>query len=163
MIDPVLANAIARRDAALKEVERLSAFIDMYNELNGGATAQRNVAAHKPPVHSAAVSMLDHLRIPRPAVRTEETERLAGEIIRSLGRPVPLRELYKNLVQRGHDPGGKAPLATLATRLARSPSLENFRPYGWRIKESPASVEPGQGALAGEQPDDREAGPGGGT
>jgi hypothetical protein len=63
------------------------------------------------------------------------TEAAAREIISAIGRPVPTREMLTELDRRGFAVGGKDPMATLTTRLSRAPSLENHRPYGWRLKE----------------------------
>ena len=53
---------------------------------------------------------------------------------------------------------GKDPLATLTTRLTRAPTIENHKPYGWRLKEprqdiGAAGSTPGGGDPADSDPE----------
>lgn len=123
MSDAIIANAIARRDAALSEARRWTDFIRMYGELTGADNNMQGLTLATG--RQIAVTATGAL---------SETEKATGVIIRELGRPVPTRELLELLTARGVEVGGKDPASTLSARLSRAPSLENIRQRGWWIK-----------------------------
>jgi hypothetical protein len=132
--DPILANAIARRDAALAEARRWEEFIKTYRLLQGAPPYRSSDAtgAHFATGRAAQT---------RPAAGAiSATEALAREIISEKGRAVSTREMLEELTARGHIIGGKDPASTLSARLSRAPSLENQRPVGWRIRHMDSQI-----------------------
>lgn len=132
--DPVLANALARRDAALAEVRRWDEFIRTYRLLSAGQADR----APKPKALPADVSAFLQQRLAAGLIG--ETEALAREIILEKRRAVPTREMLDELAARGHVIGGKNPAGTLSARLSRAPSLDNQRPFGWRLRHTDAEI-----------------------
>lgn len=125
----IIADASARRDAALAEAKRWSDFIAMTEELYGApslviARAQTVGDTHQPGKRdfSGATLLI--------------TQEAATAAIREAGRPLPTRELLTALERRGVPVGGKDPASTLSARLSRAPGLINVRPHGWDVKES---------------------------
>lgn len=149
MADSILAEAIAKRDAAAAEMQRWEAFIAMYREIAGGPPQNRVVAI----TGRGAVSARGHSVVASGALA--ETEAVAAEIIRAAGRPIPTREMLEALRNRGIDVGGKDPASTLSARLSRSRTLENVRPHGWRVKELADDENPAKDtSSANDQPQD---------
>ena len=132
MPDDIIANAIARRDAALSEARRWDDFIRMYSEL-AGAQSKKQTAGPSASTASANPGALS------------DTEKATREIIERLGRPVATRELLGLLAEIGIDVGGKDPASTLSARLSRAPSLENIRQRGWWIKGRADDANPSTG------------------
>jgi len=143
-IELLRQNAIAKRDAALAEAKRWDEFLHMLDEAARGLTAMGGgtVMVHFPS------SVERRNPTPRGAGRMTETESAASEIIRANdGKPVQTADMLKELEKRGIVVGGKDPSSTLSARLSRAESLENVRPYGWRLKEPRQTNEaaaPGQ-------------------
>lgn len=157
--DPILAEAVSRLAIAKAEVLRLEAFIDVYHEL-GGQPAQyspraRNVMRVKQ-VTSATTGAL------------ADSAAAAVEYIKTIGRPVPTRDLIGVLESQGISVGGKDEIATLSARLSRSPLLVNIRGVGWQLAD--ADEEGAAGDLLnsiptapGSTPHSADSLPGGGT
>lgn len=144
--DPILANAIARRDAALAEVRRWEDFIKTYRLLQGPPPYRSSDAtgAHYATGLAALI---------RPAAGAiSATEALAREIIAEKRRAVSTREMLEELAARGHIIGGKDPASTLSARLSRAPSLENERPFGWRIRHTDTQIGGAGSTSAGPGP-----------
>lgn len=141
--DPIRADALARRDAALAEAKRWDDFIRLYDELQQG----------KRPAHDARYSARRR-DVARPhrtsqgavGARVLETETHARRIIEEKGRPVPTKEMLSEMAAVGFSVGGQNPLSTLTTRLNRAPSLEHIRNLGWRIKVMPNQEEGAEGS-----------------
>ncbi len=149
-MDPILQNAIARRDAALAEARKWDAFIQMFAELAGQrVTAPPQVTVASPV--SVPVTVRDAPAV-RKSVKAAETEQVAAAVIRERGKPVSTRDLLDELVSRGVEVGGADPLATLLARLRRSPSLEHEKPFGWRLVEPRHEIGAGGEAVAAEPP-----------
>lgn len=129
--DPILHDAMTKRDAALAEAARWSDFVSMYMEIKG--------IADPVPEKRETGTIKERVQPPRGAALAE-TERAAFDAIRASGRPMHTQELLKALQEAGVEVGGKDPASTLSARLSRAPSLENVRPHGWRIKSPPPSA-----------------------
>lgn len=143
-MDSVLANAIARRDAAQAEAQRWDDFIRMFSELQVGS---HDTLRPSPPSTPSAAG-----RSARDAGAMSRTEEVASEIIAQLGRPVPTRELLNALLERGVDVGGKDPASTLSARLSRAPTLHNIRQRGWWIRERTDDAYPHKDTSPARQP-----------
>ncbi len=153
--DALIAAAVARRDAALTEAKKWDDWIRAAQELAQAV----NQTAGAPLAHTKK-----HVALPLGSPLTSReaadavgervlaTEAVAKEIISALGRPVPTREMLAEMEQRGFVVGGKEPMATLMTRLIRAPSLENYRPYGWRLKEPRQDIGAAGSTFAGDEP-----------
>lgn len=141
-MDPILQNAISRRDAALAEADRWTQFVRMYEELTGRTIPGCSTASQS--VTGADRHSGIGLQPPRPPVRrpvkVQETEAAAAAIIREAGGIVPTRRMLEELLRRGVEVGGKNPQATLNARLSRAPSLVYERPYGWKVLEEPRQM-----------------------
>lgn len=131
--DPILHDAMMKRDAALAEAARWSDFVAMYMEIKG--------ISNSTPVHRETGTIKERVQPPRGAALAE-TERAAFDAIRASGRPMHTQELLTALKLAGVEVGGKDPASTLSARLSRAPSLENIRPHGWRIKTAPSPAVP---------------------
>jgi hypothetical protein len=68
-------------------------------------------------------------------------------VIRQLGRPVPLGELYRQLIERGVDVDGKK---FLSSSLARTTSFVFIRKRGWWLKTVPLPTNTGSNEAARE-------------
>jgi hypothetical protein len=150
MSNPILANAIARRDAAAVEVRRWDDFIRMYGELTGSSPKMQSAAPHRTARPTASGGAL------------ATTAEAAIAVISEAGRPLPTPELRVALEARGIEIGGKDPLATLSARLSRASEIVNIRQKGWWIREkaddaetekaaSSASVQPRTPVEPGEE------------
>ena len=136
-MDNILKDAISRRDTALADARRWDEFVRMYSELRG---VNINPLTDGPGENSTPTSnaqaRLDATRrksrVAASGGALQETEELALQVIRELGRPIPTRELLVELASRGLTVGGKDAASTLSARLSRAPKLENVRPEGWR-------------------------------
>jgi len=152
--DSLIAAAVAKRDAALAEAERWNAWIKAAQELAGSLPPERPAVTigggyilmrpDPPLAHAGSGSAV--------GARVLETEAAVAAIIREAGKPVPTKEIFEILAKRGFEIAGKDPLATLTTRLTRAPTLENHKPYGWRLKEPRPEVGAGGEAVAAEPP-----------
>ena len=65
---------------------------------------------------------------------TLRLRREAGLVVRQLGRPVPLDELYRQLIERGVEVDGKQ---LLSYNLAHAANLVFIRKQGWWVKSLP--------------------------
>lgn len=129
--DPIFLEAKAKLAAALADVERWRAFCEMYATLakqSGAFETVRKIAREH--VHTRSGNFQP---VGQKAV---VTEKIAREIIRNAGRPVPAAELLRALTDRGVAIGGKNPSATLGARLNRSASLISVKGMGWDLKET---------------------------
>jgi hypothetical protein len=143
MADPILQNALARRDAALAEARRWDDFIHMYGELKSG---QAQHAEGKSVLPTRLLSPA-----PAPTGTISDTEREAANVIRELQRPVSTRDLLTMLMQRGIEVGGKDPLSTLSARLSRAPTLANKRGEGWIMRDWADGNVPVTGAPSAQE------------
>lgn len=152
--EPVIRNALMRRDAAAAEVRRWDEFIRTYEELvseqSVAAPAARTIPleAHL----QARASLTANLTVLGPVSPPAETERVAAEVIRELGRPVPTREMFIILQDRGHNVGGSQAFATLSARLHRAQSLALDKGIGWRLREQSRQTNEAAGTLIREAP-----------
>lgn len=156
-MDPILRDAINRRDAAAAEAARWTDFVRMYEELRG--------AGPTPPAPASSTGLGERqASLPQPSGgKLNETATLAATVIRELGRPIPTRALLAELTKRGLQVGGADAVATLSARLSRSSLVENRKPFGWVLSEQPAEKDDaaGQGRkseepAASETPNDAE-------
>lgn len=171
MSDPVLRNAISRRDAALAEAKRWDDFASMYCELQGIPHQMQRpepVQVNPLPTHAAPIpaQRSDH-GAPRASKATAAnslaaTEEVAIAVLTQNRGPMPTSKLRPEIEARGIEIGGKDPNSTLSARLSRSTRLYNSRPDGWWLREkagddapekdaSPASVQPSAPVEPGEE------------
>lgn len=132
--DPIFAQATSRLALARAEVARLEAFLDVYQELNGGSPSPRTRARHTN----------------APSGAVADSAAAAVEHIKMVGRAVPTRELLDILKLKGIAVGGKDEIATLSARLSRSSLLVNTRGVGWETTD--ANEEGAVGDLLGSSP-----------
>lgn len=125
--DPILAEAVSRLAIAKAEVLRLEAFIDVYHEL-GGKPAQ-------PPPRTTNVMRAKSVSTATTGALADSAA-AAAAYIKSVGRPVPTRDLIGVLEGQGISVGGKDEIATLSARLSRSPLLVNIRGVGWQLADA---------------------------
>ena len=76
-------------------------------------------------------------RIPQGGIGAQAI-RLAIEMVRERGQPIPTRELVDMMKDRGLDVGGNNPITTLSSYLSRAPELSADRSRGWSLTELPA-------------------------
>lgn len=129
-------SAVRKRDAASAEVARWDDFIRMLDEIERADNEDGVPAISKGlglPKRQARVA-LQHGAL----VRTEEA---AVAALRSLGRPIPTRELLGLVTAAGISVGGLDPVATLSARLSRSRLVQNVRPNGWKLREVHEEIE----------------------
>jgi hypothetical protein len=151
--DSVLADAIARRDAAKAEAEKWDDFIRLYKKLasasdNTGRLQRRNL-----PETGAAVSESVHERraSSRIGEKGAKTEEAAVAVLLEATRPMFTRDMIAPLNSRGVEIGGQDPVATLHVRLSRSTKLKFDRTLGWRLAEPRQEIGTA-GPLPVEQP-----------
>ena len=170
MPDPILKDALARRDAARVEADRWDDFVRMYCDLRGIPYQDEDRGDTVAP----AAQRPSQPPTPSPGSALFATEQAAIEILKEVGHPLPTGKLRPLLEERGISIGGKEPNSTLSARLSRAPRLYNDRPRGWWIKgtadddnpakdASSAHVERQDDFLTEPQAEGREAVPGGGT
>jgi len=133
--DPILSDALRRRDAAQAEMRRWDEFVRTYQELAGNVRRTPSSSAQS----TASVAQEASSSGAKGALA--ETEAAAILAIEDAGHPLHTRELLFALADMGIEVGGKDPASTLSARLSRAERLENIRPHGWRLK--------GQGAEGG--------------
>lgn len=141
--DPIRADALARRDAALAEAKRWDDFIRLYDELRQGKRPTDDVRYPAPKRNVAGPRTTSRDAV---GARVLETEAHARRIIEEKRRPVPTKEMLSEMVAAGFSVGGQNPLSTLTTRLNRAPTLEHIRNLGWRIKVMPDQEEGAEGS-----------------
>jgi len=71
---------------------------------------------------------------------TLRLRREAELVVRQLGRPVPLGELYRQLIKRGMDVEGTRPLGW---KLTHATNLVFIRKRGWWLKSVPLPTSTG--------------------
>lgn len=142
--DPILQRAQERRDAALREAREWEAFIERYHDL------RMDEAPSTPVIRTDPTAAPRY--IPALSGRISETERVAAEIIKERGRPVPTREILIELERRGVEVGGKEPFSTLSTRLSRASTIIGTRGIGWSLKEEVRQTNEAAGPSQGEEP-----------
>jgi hypothetical protein len=76
-------------------------------------------------------------RIPQGGIGAQAI-RLAIEMVRERGQPIPTRELVDMMKARGLDVGGNNQVTTLSSYLSRAPELSANRSRGWSLTESTA-------------------------
>ncbi len=152
--DPVIRNALLRREAAEAEVRRWDEFICTYKELlnvNSAAAPSPQVVQVGMRNRSISSAIAD-LRVLGPVSSPTETERFAAEVIRETGRPVPTREMFNTAQSRGHNVGGSDAYATLSARLHRAQSLVLEKGIGWRLRDEPGQKNEAAGPRPMEFP-----------
>lgn len=156
MSDPVLADAISRRDAALAEARRWDEFARMYCELRG---IHYDMQSDKPD-RPAAPPRRERSAVGAPSNSLVATEEAAIAVLKEAGRPMPTGELRPALEARGIEIGGRDANSTLSARLSRSARLYNQRPHGWWIKEKADDDAPRKDASPASQPQSTPVEPG---
>ena len=149
MSDDILSEARRRLDRAQAEVREWTSFIERYESLAAPRLPLQRSLPRQRPVYAIE----DGVPLPPPKeTKLKVTERVAVEVIRRLGRPVPSAEMLEEIVGRGVDVGGTEPASTLAARLSRSPVLEFVRGRGWWTTTTPVTAD----EAAGSRPHDEE-------
>lgn len=141
----IIADASARRDAALAEAKRWSEFIAMTEELYGFVA--KGGPATKPQEKSDLAVKRDF-----SGATLLMTQEAAVRLITEAGHPLSTRELLLSLEARDVPVGGKDPASTLSARLSRSPQLINVRPHGWTLKQS-SKEDDASGPLVSDNPE----------
>lgn len=174
MDDPILANAIVRRDAAAAELARWDEFIRLYGELKRTQPPVPVAIAHAaqalPPVTQVAAANIVPKRTPRASTAVDETEALAARILRRAGHPLSTKMILAQMHEDGFAVPGTDPAKTLSTRLYRASALVHRPGFGWWFVEpaqedraaTPTSVEDEAAALVPETPNDADTARGGG-
>jgi hypothetical protein len=173
-MDSIIAQAIARRDAALAESRRWEEFIAMYRDLHGNDRV-------RPDRRMPGMRQSDEVQESNAGTGGRRlgnalavTEEAVVNILRDAGNPISTADLRPLLQERGIEVGGKDPNSTLSARLSRAPLLYNHRGRGWWVKEladgedvladTPSATVEHQGDSLMKPPaEGREAVPGGGT
>jgi hypothetical protein len=129
MSDAAYQNALARRAALTREIERVDAFLGMYREFSAIVSdkaaiseADERVAPEERAARGTGAKMLD----------------LAEDAITAQSRPLTRVELLKAIEDRGLKVGGKDPGATLASALWRDKDrFVNIKTHGYWLKAKP--------------------------
>jgi hypothetical protein len=130
--DAAYQNALARRAALVKELERIDTFLSLYKEFD----VVGDSALLPSPVKASAASTNDAPRAPRGT--GAKMLDLAEEAIREAGRPMLRPDLLKAIEERGLTVGGKDPGATLASALWRDRDrFISLKGHGYWIKAQP--------------------------
>lgn len=136
----------ARRQAAevdrdFSDIERLAA--------KYGLTVEQAAESPAPTVTVVATGKVLHgAARGNPQSVTARSKAESEVVIRELGRPVPLSELFEKITARGVKIGGKKPKWVLSAYLGQSPTLIST-PQGWWLKGEPL---PGKPAPASNKP-----------
>jgi len=135
--DSVLADAIARRDAAKAEADKWDEFIRLYKKLasssdNTGRLQRRNLTEIGTAVSESVHERRAASRIGEKGAKTEEA---AVAVLLEATKPMFTRDMIGPLNARGVEIGGMDPAATLHVRLSRSSKLKFDRTLGWRLAE----------------------------
>ena len=152
--DSVLADAIARRDAAKAEADKWDDFIRLYKKLasssdNTGRLQRRNLTEIGTAVSESVHERRAASRIGEKGAKTEEA---AVAVLLEATKPMFTRDMIGPLNARGVEIGGQDPVATLHVRLSRSKSKLKFdRQLGWRLAEPRQEIGTA-GPLPVEQP-----------
>lgn len=142
-------HVIAKRDAARAEAQALDDFLRRLDEMTKNLVAVAGSITVSLPL-DAPYGLGTPAPMKRGRGRLHETETAAVEVIHAAGRPVPTPEMLIELAKRGVEVGGKDPSSTLSARLSRAESIENVRPYGWRLREPRQDIGTEDPALRGE-------------
>jgi hypothetical protein len=138
---------IEEADRDLADIERLEGVAAKY----GLAVVPASVPGTAPAVQKAAGGPKSGRggSLPKPDSATARARVESESIIRQLGRPVPLSELYEKIVARGVKFGGKNPSWALSGILGR---MENFvsTERGWWLKGVPMPPPSNGGIRPGE-------------
>lgn len=151
-MDSVLADAIARRDAAKAEADKWDEFIRLYKKLasssdNTGRSQRRNLTGIGAAVSESAHERRAASRIGEKGAKTEEA---AVAVLLEATAPMFTRDMIGPLNARGVEIGGQDPVATLHVRLSRSTKLKFDRTLGWRLAEPRQEIGAAGPPSAGE-------------
>jgi hypothetical protein len=156
--DAAYQNALSRRAALVKELERIDTFLSLYKEFD--------VVGNSAPLPS---------RVEPPPASTNDVQRaargtgakmldLAEEAIREAGRPMLRPDLLRAIEERGLKVGGKDPGATLASALWRDRDrFISLKGHGYWIKSQryePAQYNPNMSLFGGpteDEPSEQDA------
>lgn len=120
----------AEIDRDLSDIDRLTQVAQKYGlrleEANTAAATPEPPA--KKPLHGAARG--------NPNSATARSKAEAEKLIRLLGRPIPLAEMYEHVTKQGIKIGGKNPRWILSAYLTEHPGLVATK-RGWWIKGVP--------------------------
>jgi hypothetical protein len=153
----IIAKAIARRDSLLAELQELTAFIRTAEKLEGTTFPAASVSTLGGIPSSPTVVVASNKSTEEASGEAEPTSVLNGdaspkrreraspgivaqtvaaveEIIREVGRPIPINDMLHRLERRGIEVGGQRPGATLHARLSGVPSLSYNRGDGWSLR-----------------------------
>lgn len=152
-IDSVLADAIARRDAAKAEADKWDEFIRLYKKLasssdSNGRSQRRILTGIGAAVSESAYERRVASRVGEKGAKTEEA---AVAVLLEAREPMFTRDMIGPLNSRGVEIGGRDPVATLHVRLSRSSKLKFDRQFGWRLAEPRQEIGTA-GPLPVEQP-----------
>jgi hypothetical protein len=121
--DAAYKNAMAKRDALVRELERVDMFLELYKEF--APTNYDDSGA-------ASISV-------EPTKRGNVTARIvdaAESVIRAAGKPVSRADILKALEDQGIPVGGKDPGATLASALWRDRErFVSIKGYGYWLRQ----------------------------
>jgi hypothetical protein len=153
LTDSILADAIARRDAAKAEADKWDDFIRLYKKLasssdNTGRLQRRNLTEMGAAVSESAHERRTASRVGEKGAKTEEA---ALAVLLEATKPMFTRDMIDPLNARGVEIGGQDPAATLHVRLSRSTKLKFDRQLGWRLAEPRQEIGTA-GPLPVEQP-----------
>ena len=103
--DQVLINALKRRHELQLEVQRLSQFIDMYNELNGTKREAVDIGGNSPKsghLDTALAAISESAGMIRPRGRPADFARVMETILKDVNRPLQRGEFVTEMEKRGH-------------------------------------------------------------
>lgn len=127
---------LAKMDAYMKEIERLSA----KHGLEPAITTEKGllVPAEEKGLPISSASASASAKLQRNPDSPYSRAKIEGEqIIREVGRPLPFRELYQRLAERGIVFTTKDPKAALSAYLGARTNMYSIRGIGWWIKGEP--------------------------
>lgn len=143
MVDEAYKNALSKRSALVREIERVDTFLELYREF-GGHTAEVDASSKTSFEHHGDTSSGSTDRAPKGA--SAKITEAAEQSILAAQKPISRMDLLKAIDARGVVIGGKDPAATLSSAIWRERdrfvSIKGFGYWLKHLKYDPAFYDP---------------------